>query len=78
MQKQKSFDDIMDVISEQIDILSQKRVMPEQRKNARELSRMIGCYISASVHKAEYDKENNITGAKIPLFENRPTGRRGR
>ena len=71
MTKQKNFDDVADILSEQMDILKSPKVTQEQRKNAQVMSRIVGCYISLSVHKAEYDKNDGTGAKKIPAFERR-------
>lgn len=68
---QKNFDDVSDVLSEQIELLSNKKVTQEQRKNAQVLSRLVGVYVSLSVHKMEYDTGKKEGTPRIPAFESR-------
>lgn len=68
---QKNFDDVSEVLSEQIDLLSNRKVTQEQRKNAQVLSRLIGVYVSLSVHKMEYDSNKKEGSISIPAFEGR-------
>lgn len=69
MTNSKNFNDLLGILSSQMDIVTKKQVSQEDRKNAQTVSNIVANYVSLSVHKFEYEMNKKDGMPEIPAFE---------